>query len=79
MRAYAKKWQRMTYGLMRGDGRGDWRNAGNQDLICCSLQLTIEQTCILLVLVFTSCAQENFALFFSSSVINALFILALNT
>ena len=52
LRGFAKKWQRITYGLMTGDVRGDWRNAGNQDLICCSLQLTIEETCILLVLVF---------------------------
>jgi hypothetical protein len=78
LRAYAKKWQRVTYGLMIGDVRGDWRNAGNQDIIYSSLQLTIEQTYILLVLMFTSCAQETIALFFSSSVVKSLFILALN-
>ena len=56
LRAYAKKWQRITYGLMTEDVRGDWRNAGNQALIYSSLQLIIEQTCILLVLIFSSCA-----------------------
>jgi hypothetical protein len=73
LRTYAKKWQRITYGLTTGDVRGDWRNAGNQDLIYRSLLLTIEQKCILLVLVFASCAQETLAVFSSS-----LFILALN-
>ena len=53
LRASAKKWQSVTYGLMTGDVRGDWRNAGNQDLIYCSPQLTIEETFILIVLVFT--------------------------
>jgi len=52
LKASAKKWQNITYGLMTGDVMGDWTNAGNQDLIYCSLQLTIEETCILIVLVF---------------------------
>jgi hypothetical protein len=30
--AYARKWQRITYGNMRGDIRGEWRNVGNQEL-----------------------------------------------
>ena len=78
LRVYAKKWHRITYGLMTGDVRGQWRNTGIQDLIYCSLQLTIEHTFILLVLVFTSCAQETLAAFFSSSVVKSLFSLALN-
>jgi hypothetical protein len=49
---------------MTGNVKEDWRNAGNEDLIYCSLQLTIEQTCIFLMLVFTSCAQETLAVFF---------------
>jgi hypothetical protein len=77
LRAYAKKWQRIAYGIMTGDVRGEWRNVSNQDLIYCSLRLTIEQTCILLVLVSIGCAQEN-ACGFISSVVKSLFILAFN-
>jgi hypothetical protein len=76
--AYAKRLQRITYGFMTAKVRGEWRNAGYHYLLYRSLQLTIEQTCILLVLLLTCCAQETLAVFFSFSVVKALFIFALN-
>ena len=60
------------------DVRGEWKNTAIQELHYCSLQLTTEQTCILLAVLLKCCAQETLVVFFSFSVFKAFFILAFN-